>query len=331
MLELVQALQDKRSLATVPGIIYKTQNQVKHTAPRGFIKNLDTLPFPTRDSLDNNAYKNYYKKRYGYTTTSIMTSRGCPFQCDFCSRPVFGNQLRSRSASNIADEVEEVRKLGYDRIWFADDCFTINRNRLLSICKELKHRKIRIGWECLSRVDTVDTEIARNMKQAGCIRVYFGIESGNDKVLKIMRKQVTTQQARNAVKTFRNIGIQTGAFFILGYPGETEQTVLDTANFASSLPLDYLSFTFPYPIPGTPLHERVKTQLTCDDWSEPNGPHLVKHKLMFHSDFSENKLKLALFKGMIQHYTKKYLGKRSYNLIRKPLEKTTEALFKATP
>lgn len=331
MLELAQAVQNGDSLEKVPGIIYKSGKQLKHTAPRGFIQDLDALPFPARDLFENDAYKRYYKHRFGYTTTSTLTSRGCPFQCDFCSRPVFGNTFRTRSASNIVDEVEEVQTFGYERIWFADDCFTLDRTRLLTICNELIKRRIGMGWECLSRVDTVDTEIAQKMKQAGCIRVYFGIESGNNTILKIMKKHATIEQAQKAVSVFKKAGVQTGAFFILGYPGENQQTILDTVNFASSLPLDYLSFTFPYPIPGTPLYNRVKSQLTQDEWSEPNGFHLVKHKLLFHSDFSQNKLKLAIFKGMLQHYIHKYLGKRGYRFLGRPAEKTTEALYKAMP
>ena len=331
MLELVQALENGDSLEKVPGIIYKNGEQVKHTAPRGFIEDLDVLPFPARDLFENDAYKRYYKRHFGYTTTSTLTSRGCPFHCDFCSRPVFGNTFRTRSASNIADEVEEAHNFGYERIWFADDCFTLDRARLLTICNELIKRRIGMGWECLSRVDTVDTEIAQKMKLAGCIRVYFGIESGNNTILKIMEKHATIEQAQNAVNVFKKVGIQTGAFFILGYPGENQQTILDTVNFASSLPLDYLSFTFPYPIPGTPLYNRVKSQLTQEEWSEPNGFHLVKHKLLFHSDFSQNKLKLAMFKGMLQHYIHKYLGKRGYRFLGGPVEQTTEALYKAMP
>lgn len=183
----------------------------------------------------------------------------------------------------------------------------------------------------MSRVDTVDLEVAEKMKEAGCVRVFFGIESGNDSILKIMRKQATVKQARDAVNIFRKVGVQTGAFFILGYPGEDDRTVLDTVDFASSLPLDYLSFTFPYPIPGTPLFERVKDRMTCEDWTEPDGFHLIKHRLLFRSPFSENKLKFAVFKGMTQFYLRKYLGKRGYRALGGPLERLTEAVYDVLP
>jgi len=223
----------------------------------------------------------------------MITSRGCPFRCDFCSRPVFGNQFRSRSAANIVDEIETIIKLGYDRIWFADDCFTLNRKRLLGICNEIISRHVRIGWECLSRVDTIDGEVAQKMKQAGCIRTFFGIESGNNAVLTIMKKNATVEQARDAVNVAKQSRIQVGAFFIVGYPGETQGTVLDTVNFASSLPLDYLSFTMPYPIQGTPLYERVRDRMAVEEWEEPKNPRLIKHNLLFLSPLSEAKLRFA--------------------------------------
>jgi len=327
ILELVQAVKEGRGFTKVPGIAFKEKGKVTFTAPRSLIEDLDSVPFPSREMFDNEAYKSYYLKNFGYSTTSVMTSRGCPFRCDFCSRPVFGNSFRWRTAANVVDEVEEVKELGYQRVWFSDDCFTLNRDRLLSICDELIRRRVSVGWECLSRVDTVDQAIAEKMKEAGCVRVFFGLESGNDSILKIMNKQATVKQAEEAVNVFRKADVQTGAFFIIGYPGESDRTVLETVDFASSLPLDYLSFTFPYPIPGTPLFERVKDRIVCEDWKEPDGFHLVKHRLLFSSSFSESKLKFALFKGMAQFYVRKYLGDKAYSLLGSPFERLTDAVY----
>jgi anaerobic magnesium-protoporphyrin IX monomethyl ester cyclase len=330
MLELVRHAEGEIDLSKVKGIAYlkKDTGKVSFTPSRKTIENLDDIPFPSREFFDNGSYKNYYAKRFGYTTTSLITSRGCPFNCDFCSRPIFGNDYRARTATNIVDEVETIRDLGYDRAWFADDCFTLNRNRLMNICDELTHRHMKIGWECLSRVDTVDSAVAAKMKQAGCIRVYFGIESGNDSILTLMNKQVTVKQAAEAVHIFRKANMEVGAFFILGYPGENEKTILDTVKFASSLPLNYLSFTLPYPIPGTPLFERVKDEMTLNEWEEPKTSTLVKHKLLFRSSFSETKLKAAILKGMTQHKLRKYLGNRVYRLAGTPFERTTDVLYK---
>jgi len=332
MRELVCAVEECRSLLTVKGIVYKeTKNgetKTVYTPPRKFIEDLDTLPFPARDLFDNQSYKDHYSKNFGYTTTSLMTSRGCPFICDFCSRAVFGNRIRIRSAANIADEMEAVKALGYERIWFADDCFTLEKNRLLQICDEITRRRIQMDWECLSRVDTISKETASKMRQAGCVRVFFGIESGNDSVLALMKKQITTQQAKKAVLTTECTGLQTGTFFIVGYPGETDETILDTLKFASSLPVDYLSFTLPYPIPGTHLYDRVKANIEAEDWDKQRHRGLTEHKLLFRSSFSEGKLKFAILKGSTQFHLRKRLGTRGYRLIGGSFEYITDYIFR---
>ena len=333
MWDLVNAVENRHSLSTVKGIVYKKSEkkddpEIVYAPPRGSIENLDRLPFPARDLFDNASYKNHYAQKFGYTTTSLITSRGCPFQCDFCSRAVFGNAFRTRSATNIADEMETVQALGYDRIWFADDCFTLNRKRLLSICDEIIRRGLKMDWECLSRVDTVDTETAQKMKQAGCVRVFFGIESGNDAVLALMKKKASANLARKAVLTTKSAGIHVGAFFIVGYPGETDKTVLDTLKFASSLPVDYLSFTMPYPIPGTALYDRVRGSIQFDDWNEPKHRTLTEHKLIYRSDFSEAKLKFAIVKGSVQFRLRKILGNRGYALLGEPFERLTDFIFR---
>jgi anaerobic magnesium-protoporphyrin IX monomethyl ester cyclase len=331
MLEVVEAVEGHRSLSTVKGIAYKNEgnrNHVIRTTDRETIQDLDRLPFPARDQLNNGAYKQHYKERFGYTTTSVITSRGCPFTCDFCSRAVFGHEFRTRSAVNIVDEMESVRTLGYERVWFSDDCFTLHKKRLLSICDEIVRRRLDNDWECLSRVDTIDRQTALSMKKAGCVRVFFGLESGNDSVLALMNKQTTIREARKAVLTMKAAGIQVGAFFIVGYPGETDNTILDTLRFASSLPLDYLSFSLPYPIPGTPLYDRVRSAIEFDDLDQPKHLSVTDHRLIYRSSFSEPKLKLAIVKGSAQSQLRKTLGDRGYGLLGVPFERLTDYAFR---
>jgi len=329
MLEIVKQMENGGDLSQIKGIAYRDKNtgQVKLTSPRGLFEDLDKLPSPSRELFDNYSYKKHYSRRFGYKTTAIMASRGCPFTCDFCSRPVFGNEFRARSASKVADEIEEVISLGYNRVWFADDCFTLNRKRLVEVCDEIIKRELRIGWECLSRVDTLDSGIVDKMKQAGCVRMFFGIESGNDSILKIMNKQVTTKQAYIATQLCKDKGIKAGAFFILGYPGENDKTILDTVKFASSLHLDYLSFTLPYPIPGTPLFEKLRGKLVSEEWEGPKNIQMIKHKLLFDSQVSELKMKFAVIKGMAQFYTRKYLGEKGYASIGRTIEVVTDGVY----
>lgn len=325
ILEIVE-FENKNELKKIKGIAFKNQNKIKINPKQEPIENLDKIPFPDREFFDNKAYKHYYKK-FGYKITSLISSRGCPFKCDFCSQPIFNNQVRFRSPENIVSEIKQIQEKGYNRIWFADDCFTFNPKRVEKICDLLINQKIRINWECLSRVDTINQELAKKMKEAGCVRLFFGIESGNNQILKIMNKQITTRKATRSVITAKKAGIKVGAFFILGYPGETNETILDTTRFAYSLPLDYCSFTFPYPIPGTGLYEKLKNKIISKDPQTSNIIILTEHKLVYQSNFSEIKLKFILIKATVQFLLKKYLGIKKYRML-KPFELMTDKIFK---
>lgn len=279
------------------GKFSRLRGEVRLTQPRGLIEDLDSIPYPARDLYDNENYIKYYSWR-GKPATSIMSTRGCVFNCDFCSQPIYGETFRERSTESILGEIEEALGLGYERVVFQDDCFTLRKDTVLRFCKQVIDRGLKFDWECLSRVDSLDEETARAMKMAGCGRVFFGLESGSDKILGIMNKHTNKDQAVKAIETAKSAGIDTGAFFIIGYPGETDETLLETVNFAGALNLDYLSFNFPYPIPGTGLYEKLK-----DGLSEKEG-----NKLVFKSHISENKLRFAEFKAMTQHWIRKALG-----------------------
>jgi anaerobic magnesium-protoporphyrin IX monomethyl ester cyclase len=306
MLELVK----RKDMFEVRGIAFKEKDgqlsrltgTLVKTETRELTKDLDSIPFPARSLFDNSGYIDYYRGMGMKPVTSIMSSRGCVFKCDFCSQPIFGNTFRERSPGNIVAEVEQILDHGYEKVVFQDDCFTLTMDRVKKFCNIVIEKGFNFTWECLSRVDTLDLKTARLMKKAGCDRIFFGIESGSDKILKEMNKQIDKKQAKEAVNSAKRAGIKAGAFFIIGYPGETDDTLLETVNFAGVLNLDYLSFNFPYPIPGTGLHKRVKyTQI-----SEEN--HTERDLLVFKSEFSERKLRFAKNKGMTQHRIRKSLG-----------------------
>jgi anaerobic magnesium-protoporphyrin IX monomethyl ester cyclase len=325
MLEIVKNFLNSGNIDGGTGTISNSSNGSSHLVHAVPVTDLDSIPFPARELFDNDAYKDYCSSHFGQTITSMISSRGCPFTCDFCSRPVFGDTFRSRSPRGIVDEMEAVSILGYDAIWFADDCFTISKDRVLRICDEIDRRDLDVKWQCLSRVDTLDKELASRMRNAGCQRIYFGIESGDETILNIMQKQVNLQTARNAVSNANSAGIETGAFFIIGYPGDNERTVLNTLRFATSLPLNYVSFTLPYPIPGTGLYEKVKHSIR----NPPKGKfRLIDQHLTFGSEFSEFKLKFAIVKAAIQFRIRRYLGEKGYRLVGKPFEKITDNMFK---
>lgn len=327
LVELLRVWEQGAPWSSVAGIVYRDQHSARdiETEVRPFIKELDSLPFPARHLFQNEGYSLFGKRKYGYSITTVMSTRGCPFHCEFCSNVVFGGTYRQRSPENVVDEIEQALALGYDRIAFADDVFTLNRRQVLAVCAEIRKRGLNFKWECLGRVDTLDYPTAAEMKAAGCARIYFGIESGNDRILKLMKKQITTDQARNAVEAAHQAGLEVGAFFILFYPGETDDTVLDTLRFATSLPLDYLGLTMPYPLPGTALYERIKSQV-FRPW-RPGDSLLWSHVLIYDSEFSEIKMWFGILKGHAQFEMKRRLGKAAPFFLRL-FEKPSDVLLR---
>ena len=331
ILDLLEAHLHGSNLSAVPGIVYRDGAGIKgdakaiYTKDRPFMKDLDRIPFPARDLLPNERYIRHARKKYGYSITTVMSTRGCPFRCEFCSNVVFGGSYRERSPMNVVDEIEATLRLGYDRISFADDVFTMKMERVVAVCEEILDRRLQFHWECLGRVDSLDLPTALKMKQAGCTRIYFGIESAVQDILQLMNKRITAGQAQKAVEIAHAAGLEVGAFFILFYPGDTEDTVLRTLHFATSLPLDYLGLSMPYPLPGTALFERVRTRINRD-WHPDESP-FASHVLIFDADFSESKMWFGIIKGHAQFRIKKSLGKLAPVFLA-PFEKITDELFR---
>jgi anaerobic magnesium-protoporphyrin IX monomethyl ester cyclase len=229
---------------------------------------LDSFPLPDREGFDHSSYQKVWQQQDGSKTTSLITTLGCPFNCDFCSRPVFGNQFRRRNLDAVFEEIGQISRLGYDSLWIADDNFTLDTNFLREFCRCIAGRKIQ--WSCLSRVTGIDEEVTGLLKASGCRRIYLGLETGNQNTLELMKKKATLEEGKNAVRLFHKSGIEVAAFFIVGYPGETIPSIEDTFRFALELPLDSISFNVPYPLPGSQLFERVSQLDQTRDWDEEN-------------------------------------------------------------
>ena len=299
ILEVMAHLGDRR-FEEVKGLVFKRDGEVVRTEPRARTKDMSWLPLPYRGDLPNREYIEYWRRHWGDATTPLMSTRGCPFRCEFCHKPVFGDLFRARPAESVIAEMREIAALGYDHIWMSDDLFTLNYHRTMELCQAIEEARVPLTWECLSRVTHVDYELFAQMKKAGCKRVFFGIESGDEGVLKQMSKGITPEQSRATVDACVKAGIKAAGFFMVGYLGETEESLLKTISFSSSLPLDYVSYTIAYPLPGTRFYSKVKERRADGEW------HYIRHnRLLFNSDFSERKLRLAILKGAIQHRLRK--------------------------
>ena len=231
-------------------------------------KEIDSFPLPYRGDFDHAAYQKIWSQMDGSKTTSIITTLGCSFSCDFCSKPVFGSLFRRRNLDMVFEEIEQISGLGYNSLWIADDNFTLDISFLKEFCRRIAGRNIK--WSCLSRVTGIDEEITRLMKESGCRRVYLGLETGNQDTLKLMKKKATLEEGQNAVHLFHKAGVEVAAFFIVGYPGETIPSIEDTFQYALELPLDNISFNVPFPLPGSELFERVSKLDKNKDWNTEN-------------------------------------------------------------
>jgi anaerobic magnesium-protoporphyrin IX monomethyl ester cyclase len=254
-------------------------------------KDIQLFPLPDRSDFDHDAYQQVWLAKNGSRPTSIMLTLGCPFDCDFCSRPVFGSVFRRRNLDVVFEEIEQIRQLGYDSLWIADDNFTLNHRYLEAFCQRMAGKQM--NWSCLSRVSGIDEETTRMMREAGCRRVYLGLETGSEATLQLMNKKASLEEGINAVHQFRKAGIETAAFFIVGYPGESISSIEATLNLALRLPLDEISFNVPYPLPGSRLFEQVSGIDEQKDWNKENEVTFV-----YSSEFDEGWLRRRIGKTM---------------------------------
>ncbi|TAL27406.1 MAG: radical SAM protein [Nitrospirae bacterium] len=247
---LIDGLESgKKDIGNVPGLITKEIIN----PPAQFIADLDNLPFPARHLLPNERYR--YILSQGKVTT-MFTSRGCPYHCIFCDKAVFGSKWRSRSASNVLDEMEFVnREFKINSIIIYDDLFTVKKERVMEICRGILERGLRIEWKCEGRVNIVEEETLRWMKKAGCSMIAYGVESGNQKGLDYLNKGTKVEQIKKAFELTRKAGIKPMAYFVLGIPVETYEDELRTIEFAKEIRPAYAQFSVLSPTPGTKLYD----------------------------------------------------------------------------
>jgi anaerobic magnesium-protoporphyrin IX monomethyl ester cyclase len=260
--ELVSHIHEQGTigLESIRGIIFRKGDAWEITARRELLKDLDSLPFPARQLLP--ALSRYKPTPASYRRLPlgvIMTSRGCPNSCTFCDRSVFGTVYRQRSAQNVLAEARELKyKYGAREIRFFDDCFTLDKQRTLEICKGMK--KLKVPWTCLTTVTSVTKELLKEMNSSGCWQVLFGLESADERMLGLLRKNVTLKQNISAVRWAKQAGLSVRADFIVGTPGETSQSLQRTLKFAIDMKLDYAHFNKFVPFPGTELYRELVAQ-----------------------------------------------------------------------
>lgn len=271
MLNLVQALENQSSLHDVKGIVFEDKNSkeivVNPEAP--LIQDLDELPFPALNLLPMKKYRLLDMDTH---MTTMITTRGCPMQCSFCSSAAMhGKKIRERSVENIIDEIEYLKtNYDIDTIAFMDDTFTLKKRKVMAICDEILKRNIEIMWGCTSRVDTLDEKLLKKMKEAGCITIFIGVESADQQQLDNMCKNTTIAKIENAFKIAHKLKIRTIASVALGMPGDTKEIMNKTVKFVHKLKPNYAIYSLATPYPGTRFYKEAfeKNLIKIKDWSK---------------------------------------------------------------
>lgn len=317
-LELVLALQNGGDLSQVKGIVYMQDGEMVRTAARPYIQDLDTIPFPARDLLPMNNYFHTYPypsptKRF----STMMTSRGCPYQCRFCGTDfLWGRKVRERSMENIFGEINELmEKYKVSLIFMDDDLFTLNKKRVTKFADEILRRNLKFTWICHGRADSFDEESAMLMKKSGLAEIQLGLESGDQDVLDGAKKALTLDETREGISILKKAGIAQWATFILGNTGETVESMKRTVNFAMELDCTYSSFLVLLPFPGTDIFREYKEKnyIKTYNWA--------RYNMHFPPVFETDKLTANDIMAM-----KKYAGRKFYMRPKKILQFIVDAV-----
>lgn len=255
LLELVQKVEKDENYTDIVGTTCRGGDKAKVNPDRPHIEDLESLPYPAF-----HLWPIEHFKKYGKIIFPVMTSRGCTFWCDFCSAVrMFGRKYRMRNPKNVVDELEFLyNKYGQDQYTFYDDAFTVDQSRTVEICDEIMKRGLKIKWDCETRVDMVTKELLQKMRDAGCIAVWFGVEAGSEQVIKAMGKGISLTQTFNAFKWANEVGLMTVASMILGFPGETLETAMESIKLLGQIKSDEIGVYIATPYPGTPMYDYVK-------------------------------------------------------------------------
>jgi radical SAM superfamily enzyme YgiQ (UPF0313 family) len=261
----------REAWSSIGGLVYRTADgQLVTTESAPLIKDLDAQPWPDRDQIDMPRYLDTWRKFHGKGSVSLITARGCPYRCNWCSHSVYGMTHRRRSPNAVVNEVEWIlERYNPDMLWLADDVFTIHHGWLFEFAAEMRRRRLSIPFECITRADRVNEKVARTLADLRCFRVWIGSESGSQRILNAMQRGVTVDQVRSAVHLCKSYGIETGMFLMWGYDGEEIEDIELTVEHAKACQPDVCFTTVSYPIKGTPYYERVSSRLiTLGKWTE---------------------------------------------------------------
>jgi anaerobic magnesium-protoporphyrin IX monomethyl ester cyclase len=280
LLELIRALflESNFKPEEIKGLAFSENGQVVKSSPRQVLKNLDELPLPAWDLVDILPYKKIWQRHHGYFSINMVTTRGCPYKCNWCAKPIYGNRYSSHSPLSIVLQIEALQKqFGFTHIWFADDIFGLRPSWLAEFNQHVEARKLRISYKIQSRADLLlDDENIKHLAESGCKEVWMGAESGSQKILDAMDKGTTIEQIKEATRLLKQHGIRPCFFLQFGYLGEQMNDIKKTISLLEELLPHDLGVSVSYPLPGTQFYDKVKSELhEKQNWTDSDDLHLL--------------------------------------------------------
>ncbi len=307
--ELLQTLERKEDASTIQGIAFTIDGATKVTPPRAVIRDLDSLPLPAWDLIDMEVYRQLWLKHHGYFSLNLATTRGCPFKCNWCAKPIYGNRYNSRSAFQVANEIEMLLKdYKPDHFWMSDDIFGLKPGWVDSFKDEIKKRGLAFRYKIQSRVDLLlEKDTINALADSGAETVWVGAESGSQKILNAMDKGTTVEQIREARLLLKQKRIKAAFFLQFGYPGESKEDIDATLQMVLNLMPDEIGISVSYPLPGTKFYENVKAGLhEKRNWSDSDDL-----AMMFAGTYSS-----AYYKILHRYIHNRYRIQRGINQVK---------------
>tara|TARA_B100000508_G_scaffold124136_1_gene107276 strand:- start:20569 stop:22026 length:1458 start_codon:yes stop_codon:yes gene_type:complete len=302
LIELLDALDKESSVESIKGLIYKKEEQTINTTRRSVLKDLDSLPMAAWDLVDFDAYREIWMEGNGYFSLNLATTRGCPFKCNWCAKPIYGNRYNSRSPENVVNEIEFlIGKAKPTHFWMCDDIFGLKPGWVQEFNKLVTQKKLRFKYTIQSRVDLLLKEdTIEALARSGVDEVWVGAESGSQKILDAMDKGTTVEQIKEATNLLKHKGVKVAYFLQFGYPKETQEDIQKTIDMVLEMMPDNIGVSVSYPLPGTPFYERVKSELE----NKANWKDSDDLDLMFENTYSNE------YYRKLQRYIHKMLRRK---------------------
>lgn len=293
--ELCNAILNNQSYQEVQGIAYLQNQKLVKTSPRVKMKELVDLPLPNRSAIPVEKYLETWKTHHGQSSMTVSTQRGCPYTCKWCSTAVYGQSYRRRPAIMVAEELKML-KTTYkpDSVWFVDDVFTVSHKWLKEFHKEVLQQDAVIPFECITRAERLSDEILQLLKEAGCYRIWIGAESGSQKIIDAMDRRVDVNVVKSAIQKTNSLGIETGTFIMIGYPGEDISDIQQTVQYLKEANPTHFTITVAYPIKGTSLYNEVEDKIIQKPEWETSTDRDIDFKRTYHRKFYDYGVKYVV-------------------------------------